>query len=125
MISDEKKARIEALSPEEMLREINLGRKSRFHGESFDHLKTCYQLREQAEEESRLSRQENRDLESLTVDREANAIATKALSRADAANDIAKDALRIARHERITTIIAAIAAIVAAIAAIISAVNSG
>jgi len=72
-----------------------------------------------------LSRQEDREVESIEVAREANSIATNALSRAEDANDIAKDALRIAKHERIITIIAAIAAIMAAIAAIIAAMDAG
>ena len=72
-----------------------------------------------------LSKQEDREVESIKVARDANSIAANALSRADDANDIAKDALRIALHERTITIIAAIAAIVAAIAAIVAAINAG
>ena len=45
MISDNKKKQIESLSTDEMLFEINLGRKSRFQREKFAYLKTCYQLR--------------------------------------------------------------------------------
>ena len=45
MITDEKKKRIESLSTNEMLYEINLGRRSRFQREKFAYLKTCYQLR--------------------------------------------------------------------------------
>jgi len=45
MISDEKKKRIESLSTDEMLLEINLGRKSRFQREAFAYLQTCYQKR--------------------------------------------------------------------------------
>ena len=45
MIPDEKKKRIESLSTEEMLQEINLGSKSRFQREKFAYLKTCYQKR--------------------------------------------------------------------------------
>jgi len=45
MISDEKKQRIESLSTEEMLYEINLGTKSRFQREKFAYLQTCYQKR--------------------------------------------------------------------------------
>ena len=45
MILDNKKKQIESLSTDEMLFEINLGRKSRFQREKFAYLKTCYQLR--------------------------------------------------------------------------------
>ncbi len=45
MISDEKKQRIESLSTEEMLYEINLGTRSRFQREKFTYLQTCYQKR--------------------------------------------------------------------------------
>lgn len=44
-MKDEKKKRIESLSTEEMLYEINLGRKSRFQRESFAHLQTIYEKR--------------------------------------------------------------------------------
>jgi len=116
MLSDEKKIVIEALTPEEMLHEINLGRKSRFQGKSSDYLKTRYQLREQSEEEARLSRQEARAEKSLSI-------ATRALAAAESANSIARVAKDIAQHERTISIIAAVAAIVAAIAAIIAAIT--
>ena len=45
MIKQEKKDRIKALSTEEMIYEIERGRKSRFQREAFDYLKTCYQQR--------------------------------------------------------------------------------
>ena len=45
MITDEKKKRIESLSTDEMLYEINLGNRSRFQREKFAYLKTCYQKR--------------------------------------------------------------------------------
>ena len=45
MISNDKKKQIESLSTDEMLFEINLGRKSRFQREKFAYLKTCYQKR--------------------------------------------------------------------------------
>lgn len=45
MISDDKKKRIESLSSDEMLYEINLGRRSRFQREKFAYLQTCYQKR--------------------------------------------------------------------------------
>jgi len=45
MLTDEKKKRIESLTPEEMLYEINLGPRSRFQGDKFAYLKTCYELR--------------------------------------------------------------------------------
>jgi hypothetical protein len=45
MISDDKKKRIESLSTDEMLYEINLGNKSRFQREKFAYLQTCYQKR--------------------------------------------------------------------------------
>ena len=54
IMKDETKNRIESLSTEEMLYEINLGRLSQFQRKSFAHLKTCYQLR-LAEEEKQLA----------------------------------------------------------------------
>jgi len=42
MITDKKKKRIESLTTEEMLYEINLGHRSRFQRENFAYLKTCY-----------------------------------------------------------------------------------
>ena len=45
MIADDKKKRIESLSTDEMLFEINLGHKSRFQGKKFAYLQTCYQKR--------------------------------------------------------------------------------
>lgn len=54
MITDEKKKRIESLSTEEMLYEINLGHRSHFQREKFAYLQTCYQLR-LAEEEKQLA----------------------------------------------------------------------
>lgn len=45
MIPEDKKKRIESLSTDEMLYEINLGRRSRFQREKFAYLKTCYQKR--------------------------------------------------------------------------------
>lgn len=45
MLSDDKKKRIESLSTNEMLFEINLGSKSRFQREKFAYLRTCYQSR--------------------------------------------------------------------------------
>ena len=45
MINDEKKKRIESLSSDEMLYEINLGRKSRFQRESFAYLQSIYDKR--------------------------------------------------------------------------------
>ena len=42
MIKEDKKKRIESLTTEEMLFEINRGHKSRFQREAFDYLKTCY-----------------------------------------------------------------------------------
>ena len=45
MIKEDKKKRIESLTTEEMLFEINRGHKSRFQREAFDYLKTCYELR--------------------------------------------------------------------------------
>ncbi|MBP7766637.1 MAG: hypothetical protein KA113_15730 [Syntrophaceae bacterium] len=53
MITDENKKRIESLSTEEMLYEINLGRRSRFQRDKFAYLQTCYQLR--LEEEKQLA----------------------------------------------------------------------
>jgi hypothetical protein len=56
MITDEKKKRIESLSTDEMLYEINLGNRSRFQGKKFAYLKTCYQKRlEQNELKKRLN----------------------------------------------------------------------
>jgi len=43
MIADEKKKQIESLPIEEMLYEINLGRRSRFQREKYAYLQTCYQ----------------------------------------------------------------------------------
>ena len=43
--SEAKKARIRALTTEEMLYEINKGRRSKFRGAAFDYLRTCYELR--------------------------------------------------------------------------------
>ena len=45
MIAEDKKKRIESLSTDEMLFEINLGTKSRFQREKFAYLQTCYQKR--------------------------------------------------------------------------------
>ena len=45
MLTDEKKKRIESLSTDEMLFEINRGRRSRFQRDAFAYLKTCYQKR--------------------------------------------------------------------------------
>jgi len=45
MITDEKKIQIESLPTEEMLYEINLGRRSRFQREKFAYLQTCYKSR--------------------------------------------------------------------------------
>jgi hypothetical protein len=45
MLTEKKKARIRALSLEEMEHEINLGRKSRFQREAFAYLQTCYMVR--------------------------------------------------------------------------------
>ncbi len=50
MLTDEKKKRIEALTTEEMLYEINLGHRSRFQRENFVYLKTCYELRKSKNE---------------------------------------------------------------------------
>jgi hypothetical protein len=43
MLTDEKKKRIESLSTDEMLFEINRGHRSRFQRDAFAYLKTCYQ----------------------------------------------------------------------------------
>jgi len=43
MITDAKKKLIESLSLDEMLYEINLGRRSRFQRDAFSYLQTCYQ----------------------------------------------------------------------------------
>jgi hypothetical protein len=85
MLPDEKKKRIESLSTNEMLHEINLANKSRLHGEAFDYLKTCYDLRAQAKEEKRLSRQESREEESLSISR-------RALDISEEANKISRSA---------------------------------
>lgn len=45
MLSEEKKKRIEALTTDEMLHELNLANRSRFQRESFAYLKTCCDLR--------------------------------------------------------------------------------
>lgn len=45
MLTDETKNRIESLSTEEMLYEINLGRRSHFQKEKYAYLQTCYQIR--------------------------------------------------------------------------------
>lgn len=45
MLTAEKKKRIQSLSTEEMLFEINLGRRSRFQRDAFAYLQTCYQQR--------------------------------------------------------------------------------
>ncbi len=50
MLTDEKKKRIEALTTEEMLYEINLGHRSHFQREKFAYLKTCYELRKSKNE---------------------------------------------------------------------------
>ena len=81
-----------------MLREIHLGRNSRFQREAFDYLKTCYRLREQAEEGSRLVRQETREEESIELSRDANDISRSALKEARDANSIASRAEASARR---------------------------
>ena len=63
MLTEEKKARIKALTTEEMLYEINLGRKSHFQREKFAYLQTCYQQR--VEEERRKQGVQNAKIESL------------------------------------------------------------
>jgi len=57
MITDEKKKRIESLSTDEMLYEINLGHRSHFQREKFAYLQTCYQLRLAKEEKQLASKQ--------------------------------------------------------------------
>ncbi|MDO8847527.1 MAG: toll/interleukin-1 receptor domain-containing protein [Coriobacteriia bacterium] len=52
MLNDEKKKRIESLSTDEMLFEINLGHRSRFQRDKFAYLKTCYQKRLEEKKQS-------------------------------------------------------------------------
>ena len=49
MLTEEQKRRIEALSTDEMAREIQLGNSSRFQREKFSYLKACFQKRQESE----------------------------------------------------------------------------
>lgn len=52
MLTDEKKKRIESLSTDEMLFEINRGHRSRFQRDAFAYLKTCHQKRLEEKKQS-------------------------------------------------------------------------
>lgn len=82
MLSSEQKSKINSLTDEEMLQEINLGNKSRFQNKKFLYLQSQYQLRVQSKEDEALSRSEKREEESNELARKANRIAS--LARDDA-----------------------------------------
>lgn len=83
MLSSEQKARIDSLTTEEMLQEINLGNKSRFQGEKYAYLKSQHQLRLQSERDKVSARSEEREKEANSIARDDNLIAKKALSVAE------------------------------------------
>ena len=67
MLTEEQKRKIEALTPDEMAYEIQLGRASRFQREKSAYLKACYQKIVGAEKEMKSEKWHSTGLGKITI----------------------------------------------------------
>lgn len=105
MLSDESKRKIDELSREALLEEINKGNKSRLQGEKFAYAKTRRDLLEQQDIQHQIQQQ-------LSLDAEANKIAKEA-------NDIAREAATTSKRAYRMSVFSVIVAIIAALIALL------
>lgn len=106
MLSEDSKNKIEAMSKDELLQEINKGNRSRFQGEKFDYIKYCYEnIKNQKQQEIRQEDIAHRT-EELNLAREANQLSNKANKQSIFANVLSIIAIMVSIASAIIAIIA-------------------